>query len=105
MKGEREAVTLAIYTDLETARTTVLRRHYFDDVDIPPPLQASLDGIFGAGTTPAMAVERIIADVRAQGDEALRRYSRAIEGVELSGIAVEQDELTAAVDAVEPELV
>src|SRR5919199_890106 len=105
MKGEREALTLAIYSDLETARASVLRRQFFDDVDIPPPLQASLDRMFGAGTTPAMVVDRIIADVRTRGDEALRLYSREIEGVELSGIAVEQDELDQAVAAIDPELV
>src|ERR671932_1220688 len=105
MKGEREIMPLAIYSDLETARTTVLRRQFFDDVAIPPSLQASLDGIFGAGTTPAVAVERIISDVRSHGDEALRRYSREIEGVELSSVAVEQDEMDQAVAAVDPELI
>jgi histidinol dehydrogenase len=105
MKGEREIMPLAIYSDPETARTTVLRRQFFDDVAIPPSLQASLDGIFGAGTTPALAVERIISDVRSHGDEALRRYSREIEGVELSGVAVEQDEMDQAVAAVDPELI
>src|ERR687885_52253 len=105
MKGEREIMPLAIYSDLETARTTVLRRQFFDDVAIPPSLQASLDGIFGAGTTPALAVERIISDVRSHGDEALRRYSREIEGVELSGVAVEQDEMDQAVAAVDPKLI
>src|SRR5919202_1626195 len=95
MKGERKIMPLAIYSDPETARTTVLRRQFFDDVAIPPSLQASLDGIFGAGTTPALAVERIISDVRSHGDEALRRYSREIEGAELIaalGQAVERIE-------------
>jgi histidinol dehydrogenase len=98
-------LTLAIYTDLDVARGGVLRRQLFDDVDVPAPLQASLDRMFGAGTTPAAAVERIIADVRSQGDEALRRYSREIEGVEVETFEIGETALQRAVDAVAPELV
>jgi hypothetical protein len=76
-------VTLTIYHDVEVARQTVLRRSLFDDVEVAPALQASLDRAYGPGTTPAQVVEHIIAGVRAEGDTALRRYSREIEGVEL----------------------
>ncbi|HEX6288927.1 MAG TPA: histidinol dehydrogenase [Herpetosiphonaceae bacterium] len=94
-----------IYTDLAEARQTVLRRRLFEDVTVAPPVQASLDRIFGAGTTPAQAVDRIIADVRQEGDAALRRYSAAIDGVELESVAVARDEIDAAYSQIEPALI
>jgi histidinol dehydrogenase len=96
---------IKIYTDVAEAEQTVLRRRLFEDVTVAPPVQASLDRIFGAGTTPAQAVERIIADVRAEGDDALRRYSRAIEGVELAAILVSRDEIDAAYRQLDPGLI
>jgi histidinol dehydrogenase len=96
---------IRIYTDRTEARQTVLRRRLFEDVTVAPPIQAGLDRIFGAGTTPAQAVERIIGDVRQSGDAALRRYSHAIEGVDLTSLVVEQAEIDAAYTALEPALI
>lgn len=96
---------ITLYTDMEEARRTVLRRRLFEDVTVAPPVQASLDRNFGPGTTPAQAVERIIADVRAEGDAALRHYSHAIEGVELDTIAVTRAEIAAAYDQLDAALI
>ncbi len=90
------AKMIKIFTDTAEARRTVLRRKLFEDVQVAPHVQASLDRRFGAGTTPAQAVDRIIADVRAEGDAALRRYSQAIEGVTLSDIVVPREEIDQA---------
>lgn len=97
-------VTLRIYHDVEAARQSVLRRELFDDVEVAPALQASLDRAYGPGTTPTQVVELIIASVRTEGDAALRRYSREIDGVELGAIAVDPAELTQAVEALDPGL-
>lgn len=96
---------LHIYTDLTEARGTVLRRRLFEDVGVAPPVQASLDRIFGTGTTPAQAVERIIADVRADGDAALQHYSRTIEGVDLTAFEVTRAEIDAAYMQLDPALI
>ncbi len=98
-------MTLSIFYDVETARQTVLRRALFDDVAVAPPLQASLDRMWGSGTTPAEAVDRIIAAVRAEGDAALRRLSRDLEGVDLDAVAVDEAELARAVESLDPALV
>lgn len=98
-------MTLTIYSDIDAARGSVLRRQLFDDVDVPAPVLAGLGRMFGPGTTPAAAVDRIIADVRERGDEALRAFSREIEGVELAAIAIAGAELEAAVAATDPGLV
>ncbi|HEY0736210.1 MAG TPA: histidinol dehydrogenase [Herpetosiphonaceae bacterium] len=96
---------IKIYTDVAEAEQTVLRRRLFEDVSVAPPVQASLDRMFGAGTTPAQAVDRIIADVRRDGDAALSRYSREIEGVNLDAIVVSHAEIDAAYRQLEPALI
>ncbi|HEY0603960.1 MAG TPA: histidinol dehydrogenase [Herpetosiphonaceae bacterium] len=96
---------IKIYTDVAEAEQTVLRRRLFEDVSVAPPVQASLDRMFGAGTTPAQAVERIIADVRRDGDAALSRYSREIEGVNLDSIVVSHAEIDEAYRQLEPALI
>lgn len=98
-------MTLSIYTDINAARQSVLRRQLFDDVDVAPPLQASLNRLFGDGTTPAAAVERIIAGVRERGDAALHDYSRTIEGVDPPTFALHKAEIEAALAFVDPALV
>jgi histidinol dehydrogenase len=97
-------IMITIYTDLEEARRTVLRRRFFEDIAVTPSIQRSLDRTFGSGTTPVQAVERIIADVRQEGDAALRRYSREIDGVDLGAITVSRAEIDAAYAALDSTL-
>ena len=97
-------MTIRIYQDIDLARREVLRRRMFEDVEVSPGVQRGLDRVFGEGTTPQQAVEQIIAEVRLRGDDALHDYSRAIEGVELDAIEVSEDELGAALNALDPEL-
>ncbi len=96
---------IRIFTDSAEARRTVLRRRLFEDVTVAPAVQASLDRIFGAGTTPVQAVERIIGDVRSEGDQALLRYSREIEGVILADLVVSRAEIDAAYVELDPALI
>jgi histidinol dehydrogenase len=96
---------IPLFEDIAAARRGPLRRVALDAVEVSPGVQASLDRMFGAGTTPAAAVEQIIESVRADGDAALRRWSREIDGVELSAIEVERAAIDAAYAALDPALV
>ncbi len=98
-------MTLRIYTDLALAQQTILRRRDFDDVDLAPAVQASLDRMFGEGTTPAQAVERILKDVRTRGDEALFHYNATIDRVNLTDLRVPEDEIARSVEVIDPALV
>ena len=64
------------------------------------------DEIF-ARMSPTANVEDIVTDiiatVRKEGDAALRRYAREFDKVELQSLCVSEEEIDAAVDAVEPE--
>ncbi len=71
---------IPIFTDLASAQASVLKRVPFDEVEVTPAL---LDGIaqrVGERLTPAQVVERIVNDVRARGDVALKEWSLRLDG-------------------------
>ena len=47
------------------------------------------------------AVDAILADVRRNGDEALRRYAAQFDGAELERLAVTEEEISAAMETVD----
>lgn len=49
------------------------------------------------------AVDAILEDVRQHGDQALRRYTRQLDGVELESLQVTAEELSAARTALDPD--
>lgn len=74
------------------------------DMVSPASRQRTID-VFGAPLTPRQVVERICADVRDRGLEALLEYTRRIDGVEVSPdtLVVTAETLAAAHRDVEPE--
>ncbi len=85
-----------VITDLEQARKGVLARRPWDQVEITPGLQASIERVFGAPLTPDQAVAQILQDVRDRGDAALLSYTRRIEGADLEALRVSEEEMEAA---------
>ncbi|MEN6478970.1 MAG: histidinol dehydrogenase [Anaerolineales bacterium] len=81
-------VTLRVVRGAAVARETLLRRKALDELEAPPALQASIAAVFGEPLTPDQAVARILSDVRQRGDEAVRDYSRRIDGAELQDLRV-----------------
>jgi histidinol dehydrogenase len=65
----------------EAARSTILRRSPLDDRELPAAAQDLIRRVFGAELGPADVVDRILRDVRENGDAAVRRYNEAIDGV------------------------
>ncbi|MEA3349745.1 MAG: hypothetical protein U9Q82_03905, partial [Chloroflexota bacterium] len=66
---------LKIYT-IEKARKTILRRETLSAINYPDELIAGVEKIFGQGTSPHQAVERILSTVSTQGDAALQHWSK-----------------------------
>jgi histidinol dehydrogenase len=97
-------VKLRIYAEVAEARRTILRRVPFDEVPTSPELEEGIQRIFGEPLTPEQVVSRILRDVRARGDAALRDYAERIDGSKLGEIAVPQGELQAALDQLDPTL-
>ncbi|WP_324670338.1 histidinol dehydrogenase [Geochorda subterranea] len=60
-----------------------LRRPLLWDVPVTGRARATLDRLFGPGTTPLEAVRRILDSVRREGDAALVRWTRELDRVEM----------------------
>ncbi len=90
--------------DVDEAKRTILRRETALEPEVPQRLQASLDRMFGEGSTPETAVSRILRDVRTQGDSALRRWTKEIDRVMPDELTVEKHEIETAVSRIPTDL-
>jgi histidinol dehydrogenase len=69
-----------------------------------PSLAAGIKRVFGEVISPEEAVRLILADVRAEGDAAIRRWTAKIEGVKLDEFQVSADEVEAAYQTLDSDL-
>ena len=93
-----------IITDLAEARKTVLKRTPLGDEELPAPVAARIREVFGADLSAGEVVDRILADVRAEGDAALLRYMRHFDGVAPEPLEVTPAEIAASQDEVDDSL-
>jgi histidinol dehydrogenase len=88
----------------EEAAVKILKRTNLEDYPVPESILARLAATFGESITPAMAVQRILADIRARGDEAIRHWTKTLDGVDLPILPVPQSMLDGALNALSPHL-
>ena len=86
---------LRIY-DPETACQTILRRGPLGKERIHSVTLENVGRIFGEGVTPEKAVAQILASVREEGDQALKRWSETLDQVELADLRIPQAALAEA---------
>ncbi len=91
-----QGLPVRVFEDLEQARNFLLRSRRLEQVELPPAVRQKVREVFGADLTAMEVVQRIVDDVRRHGDAALHRYSRAIDGLELAGFAVTEEEFARA---------
>ena len=94
-----------IITDLDEARQTVLKRTPLGEELLPTHVAARIREVFGADLTAGEVVDRILADVQAEGDAALARYIQHFDGVVPEPLEVPAAEIAAAVDEIDESLV
>jgi histidinol dehydrogenase len=82
--------------DAAEARETLLRRRPATDVRLGEAARSRLARAMGAEMPLAEAVQRIIDDVRSEGDAAVRRYCEAFDGAPLDRLEVSRDEVEAS---------
>ena len=88
---------MRIYEDVEQARREVLQRRDMMNLDeVPQPVRAGIRRVFGEDLTPEAAVARLLSDVRARGDEALRDWTARIDGLTLDALEVPSEAWEAA---------
>ena len=88
----------------DEGRRTLLKRQPLDEYEAPPALQASITKLFGESLTPDQVVARILSDVRTNGDGAVRRYSRLLDGSSLESLRVPEERIAMAWERTDPTL-
>ncbi|HVB63928.1 MAG TPA: histidinol dehydrogenase [Nitrolancea sp.] len=89
--------------DLAEAKAFLLRNRRLETMELPPAVREGVKRIFGAELTAAEVVDRILEDVRREGDTALFHYTEAIDGTNLDALEVTRDEIDQAIRSVPSE--
>ena len=90
---------MKIYSS-EAAKNSILKRVPPDDMDVSPRLLDSIKKLFGAALTPDEAVRQILKEIRSEGDEALRRWSAKLDGLDTLAFRVPSYEIHNAEDKI-----
>ena len=91
-------------TDLAEARLALTRRRGFEETSLSPRLREGIRRVFGADLSAEAVVDRILADVREEGDAAVLRYTAAFDGKAPPRIEVPREKWREALAALDPEL-
>ena len=88
---------MRIVRGADEAARTLLRRAPSEEPELPPAVRDTIRRVFGAELDASAVVDRILRDVRSDGDAAVSRYNQEIDGVR-SGLPLEvsRDEIEAA---------
>ncbi|GAA0507228.1 histidinol dehydrogenase [Deinococcus depolymerans] len=68
----------------------------FNDLPVPDAVLSRIEATFGEALSPTQVAERILADVRERGDDAVRDWTERLDGTRPDALAVSADELAAA---------
>lgn len=90
--------------DPEPARKSILRRQPWDAFDLPEEILDNIEDIFGSRIGPDEAVRRILADVRVDGDAAVRKWTKKLDGVSLDDLRVDPQTILQESGDVAPEV-
>jgi len=95
---------VTIYESVESAAGILQRRIMSTVEDVPEVVLESIKRVFGEALTPETAVARLMADVRARGDDALREWTERIDGVTTQALEIPKSVWVEAHDSLSPEL-
>ena len=84
-----------------------LTKKSFDEVELSPKIREANKKIFGADLTAVEIVRKIVNDVRQDGDSAVIKYTKMIDGVDLNqnNLIVSEDEFIAAEKSADSKIV
>lgn len=88
----------------EEAKKSILKRRPIDDYEIPESMQQNMLNFFGENLTPDQAVVRIIKEVRSEGDQAVTRWTKILDGVDLTVFRLNDKEIKASENSISPEI-
>jgi len=87
------------------AKQLLSRKNPLEMFTASPQLATQIKQTFGKELSPQQVVEHIVSEVRDNGDEALFYYAKKLDRVELDSLAVSRQEILAAYDMVDKELI
>lgn len=99
-----EATLPRVITDLAEAQRLLTRRRGFAESDLSPRMRDGIRQVFGADLTSDEVVDRILRDVRNDGDAAVRRYTQALDGAAPVSLEVPRSEWQTALTGLDPSL-
>ncbi len=91
--------------DVPAAQSSILKRMAWDEFAVPESILAKLESMFGERVSPDEAVRRILADIRRNGDQAIVEWTKRIDSIDLKTVSVSTDQIKAAYDLVDPQVV
>ena len=97
-------MALKVVRGLENAEEVLVRVDPLDLSSLPESVLARTRQAFGDDVTPAESVVKILADVRRDGDSAVRHYAKLLDGADLEHFRIDEAEINAARKLVSPEL-
>ncbi len=90
--------------DPEEARRALTRRRGFEETELSPRMQDGIRRVFGVDLSPEEVVDRILGEVRDEGDAAVLRYTAAFDSAAESQLEVPRSTWTAALAGLDSSL-
>ena len=87
---------MKIVRGIEEGRKALNREAFLEQQTTSPEIMEGIKRIFGQSLTPEQIVDQIIAHVAKRGDEAVREYTKLIDGVELAELELSRDDMSRA---------
>ncbi|CAN5770957.1 histidinol dehydrogenase [soil metagenome] len=96
-------MAIRVFDDPRAGADFILGNRNMGQVELSPGMREGVNRIFGEDLTAEQVVDRILADVRRDGDAALRKYTSSIDRVDIEKFRVSEGEFAAARSKVPPE--
>ena len=97
-------MALNVIKGIQNAENVLVRIDPLDLDSLPESVLARTQEAFGEGVTPLQSIHQILDDVRQDGDAAVRRYAKLLDGSDLEDFRVTEDQMAQARNSVSKEL-
>ena len=97
-------MALNVIKGVQNAENVLVRIDPLDLDSLPESILARTEEAFGKGVTPLQSVNQMLDDVRKDGDSAVLRYAKLLDGSDLEEFSVTKKQMTQARDSISKEL-
>jgi histidinol dehydrogenase len=97
-------LALNVIKGTQNAENVLVRIDPLDLDSLPESVLARTQEAFGEGVTPLQSIHQILDDVRQDGDAAVRRYAKLLDGSDLEDFRVTEEQMAQARNSVSKEL-